>query len=328
MRKRKVNKRYLAGVLALVLAVSAAKLPVSYAAPVIETDRQGSLEIQVEDETMYGADIVNARIEVELYKIATVKTTGAFVSAPDFAELHIEDIPSGEEDWVKTAEDAVSIVEEKQLQPAGSLVVENGTGKAENLEMGLYLVKAKEAQTGLYTYSFAPYIISLPDNLYDQTKDVADDAWIYDVVAGLKPERENRYGSLKIRKTLQEFNAALRETTFVFDVEGVDEQGNTVYSNVASTTFAEAGTKETVLDQIPAGTRITVTEVYSGASYTLTSDPTQTGTIVADEVLEADFSNTYNGELTPGYGVTNHFSYSEEDGWQWSQLNDTTGTKQ
>ena len=55
----------------------------------------------------------------------------------------------------------------------------------------------------LYLYKFNPYIISLPDNLYYQSGDAKDDAWIYDVTTGLKPERENRYGSLKIVKTLQ-----------------------------------------------------------------------------------------------------------------------------
>ena len=58
--------------------------------------------------------------------------------------------------------------------------------------------------------------------------------------------------------------------------------------------------------------------------YKLTSDETQTGTVVADETIEADFSNTYNNELKPGYGVTNHFEYSEDDGWQWSQQKDNT----
>ena len=107
-------------------------------------------------------------------------------------------------------------------------------------------------------------------------------------------------------------------------MEGKDKDGNVVYSNVASTTFDGAGTKEAVLDKIPAGAELTITEVYSGASYKLTSDETQTGTVVADETIEADFSNTYNNELKPGYGVTNHFEYSEDDGWQWSQQKDNT----
>lgn len=328
MRKMKANKKYLAGLAAVALLVAGVKIPSLYAANAIEADRDCSLTVNVENATDYGEDLANASIDVKIYKIADMAQTGAFTSTEDFADLKIEDIASGEENWPQTAQDAVKIVEDKQLEADGEFTVENGTGMWKNLSYGLYLVEASDADTDDYTYKFNPYIISLPDNLYYQTKDVKDDAWIYDVTAGLKPERENRYGSLKIVKTLQEFNASLNEATFVFSVEGKDKDGNVIYSNVASTTFDGAGTKEAILDKIPAGAELTITEIYSGASYKLTSDEIQTGTVVADETIEADFSNTYNNELKPGYGVTNHFDYSEEDGWKWSQMKDNTEAQQ
>lgn len=328
MRNMKANKKYLAGLAAVALLVAGIKLPSLYAADAIEADRKCSLTVSVEKTADYGEDLANADIDIKIYKIADMASTGAFTSTKDFASLKIEDIASGEENWPQTAEDAVKIVEDKKLEADGEFHVENGTGMWKNLSHGLYLVEAADTDTDNYTYKFNPYIISLPDNLYYQTKNVEDDAWIYDVTAGLKPERENRYGSLKIVKTLQDFNDSLKEATFVFSVEGTDKDGNVVYSNVASTTFDGAGTKEAVLDEIPAGTTLTITEVYSGASYTLTSDETQTGTVVADETIEADFSNTYNNELKPGYGVTNHFDYSEDDGWRWTQQKDNTEAKQ
>ena len=70
--------------------------------------------------------------------------------------------------------------------------------------------------------------------------------------------------------------------TFVFQIEGTDENGETVYSNVAATTHSSAGTVDAVAERIPAGTRVTVTEVYSGASYELVSQGTQEGLITAD----------------------------------------------
>ena len=328
MRKMKANKKYLAGIAAVALLVAGVKIPSLYAANAIEADRDCSLTVQVEDTADYGEDLKNASIDVKVYKIADMAQTGAFTSTEDFKDLKVEDVTPGEEDWEKTAKDAEKIVEDKKLDADGTFNVENGSGMLKTLSHGLYLVEAADTNTEDYTYKFNPYIISLPNNLYYQSGDAKDDAWIYDVTTGLKPERENRYGSLKIVKTLQEFNSSLKEATFVFSVEGKDKDGNVVYSNVASTTFDGAGTKEAVLDKIPAGAQLTITEVYSGASYKLTSDETQTGTVVADETIEADFSNTYNNELKPGYGVTNHFEYSEDDGWQWSQQKDNTEAQQ
>lgn len=327
MRNTKAKRKYLAGLTAVALIAVIAKLPSTFAANAVDTDRNCSLTVNVADSGSYADDLANAAIDVKLYKVADVAKTGEFTSTEDFSSLKIEDVKSGEENWEQTAKDAVKIVDDKKITPDGELTVTAGTGTKDSLSCGLYLVEAEKADTDCYSYSFNPYIISLPDNLYYQSKDPEDDAWIYDVTSGLKPEQESRYGSLKIRKTLQEFNASLKEATFVFQVEGTDDEGNVVYSNVASTTFDAAGTKEAVLDKIPAGAHLTVTEVYSGASYKLTSAESQETTIVADQTMEVDFSNTYDDKIVPGYGVTNHFEYDENNGWNWSQLQDNTETQ-
>lgn len=327
MRNRMAKRKYLAGLTAVALIAVIAKLPSTFAADPIDTDRTCSLTVSIEDSGSYANDLAGAQIDVKVYKVADVAKTGAFTSTEAFGSLKIEDVKSGEENWEQTAADAKKIVDENQVAPDGELTVTGGSATKDGMSCGLYLVEAENAQTDRYSYSFNPYIVSLPDNLYYQSKDPKDDAWIYHVTAGLKPEQEDRYGSLKIRKTLQEFNASLKEATFVFQVEGTDDEGNVVYSNVASTTFDAAGTKEAVLDKIPAGVHLTVTEVYSGASYKLTSEESQQTTVVADQVMEVDFSNTYDGKIVPGYGVTNHFEYDENDGWQWSQLKDNTETQ-
>ena len=327
MRNTKAKRKYIAGIAAVALIAVIAKLPSTFAADPIDTDRSCSLTVNVADSGSYADDLANATIDVKLYKVADVAKTGAFTLTENFSSLKIEDVRSGDENWEQTAKDAEAIVEDKNLTPDGKLTVTGGTGTRDAMSCGLYLVEAEKADTDRYSYSFNPYIISLPDNLYYQSNDPADDEWIYNVTSGLKPEQESRYGSLKIRKTLQEFNASLKEATFVFQVEGTDDDGNVVYSNVASTTFDASGTKEAVLDKIPAGAHLTVTEVYSGASYKLTSAESQETTIVADQTMEVDFSNTYDDKIVPGYGVTNHFEYDDNDGWQWSQLKDNTETQ-
>ena len=80
-------------------------------------------------------------------------------------------------------------------------------------------------------------------------------------------------------------------------------------------------------NHIPAGAKVTVTEVYSGAGYRLVSEPQQTAEISADEIVTVEFDNTYDHGLNPGYGVTNHFDYDEDEGWQWTQLPDNSVKK-
>ena len=148
------------------------KIPSLYAANVIEADRECSLTVNVEDTADYGEDLKNASIDVKIYKIADMSRTGAFTSTEDFAELKIEDMTSGEEDWEKTADDAVKIVEDGQLEDDGELQVTNGSGMLSGLSHGLYLVEAADTDTDEYTYKFNPYIISLPNNLYYQYNSV------------------------------------------------------------------------------------------------------------------------------------------------------------
>ena len=314
---KKFNKKYLFGIAIVALCVGLV-FPIN-AANSIE-DRDCSLTINVEN-TDYGTDLKDTDIHVQIYKIADMALTGAFTSTQDFKKLKIEDMESGQEDWEKTAKQAEKIIENKDVKATKTLTF-NESGTFSELSRGLYLVKTDDAQTDEYEYTFTPFIISLPNNYYYKTKDVKDDVWVYDVTSALKPERSDRYGKLKITKTLNEFNASLKQTTFVFSVEATKD-GETVYSNVVSTTFDSTGSKEVLLDDIPVGSTVTVTEVYSGASYTLASDSSTTCTIVADETMEADFTNTYNDELKPGYGVTNHFEMSDGE-WTWSQLTDNT----
>lgn len=325
------KKRFPVIAIAAALAVLAAgmKLPAIYAAEAVDVSKPCSLTLSVPDTGLYAEDLAGTELDVELYRVASLASSGAYTSTEAFASLKIEDISAGAEEWENTARAAAKLVQDKvdegkALVPDAEFSIMNGKGSAEGLETGMYLVMVKDAVTEKHEYSFNPYIIALPDNLYYQSGDVADDIWLYDAEGGLKPEQKPRYGSLKIRKTLSEFNETLRDTTFVFQVEGVDENGKTVYSNVVSTTHNAAGTREAVIDKIPAGTTVTVTEVYSGASYKPESPTEATVTIVADQVMQADFTNTYSGKLIPGYGVTNRFDHNEDGSWKWTQLEDSS----
>jgi len=161
-----------------------------------------------------------------------------------------------------------------------------------------------------FTYSFSPELVTLP------MVDADANAWIYDGVVTLKPQQGTRYGNLEIVKTLNAYQEG-EPAYFVFSVEAT-LGGAVVYSDVVSMTFTAPGQQRVLVEQIPVGAEVTVTEVYSGSCYRLVTDPQQTAVITAEETAGVSFTNTYDGSNKGGKGVTNHFT-RETDGWQWSK---------
>ncbi|MBM6948050.1 DUF5979 domain-containing protein [Mordavella massiliensis] len=330
MEKTRWNKKYLAGFLAaLAVAVPAAGITFgsavmeSFAVQQVDTGRSCSLTLGVGAESVYAQELAAVSWDAYVYRIASMDVKGACTAQEGF-EAVTEKINGAEELTAQETEalalEAAAVVGwqadgswEDVKEPDVQIRLENGTGRADGLATGIYLVLPKDALTQTHAYQFQPSLITIPRQL--ESGD-----WTYDVTASLKPEQKPRYGSLRIRKTLDSFNESLGPVTFVFQIEGTDENGETVYSNVAATTHSSAGTVDAVAERIPAGTRVTVTEVYSGASYELVSQGTQEGLITADQELGMTFTNTYDDGLVPGYGAVNQFDYDEDAGWTWNRL--------
>lgn len=326
MRKinRKRKKRYWVGGLLLVLAVVTIcnHFPALYAANEIDTTKPCSFTLQVADGGAYAGELRKITLNVKLYRVASVDGNGEYTLTEGFESLEIKNMTHGEEMWEQAAEEAKEFAEGRSADAEFQIV--NGRGTTEELKAGMYLVVVEKGTTELYEYRFQPYFVALPDNPYYHSGHQEENVWQYDVTGFFKPERNPRYGSLRIRKNLRAYNTSLKDVTFVFQVEGVDGEGNSVYSNVVSTTHSAAGEKEVVIENLPAGTTVTVTEIYSGASYRLETAQEQTVTISAEDVAGVEFTNTYDDELTPGYGVTNHFDYDADAGWQWSRRKDNS----
>lgn len=108
------------------------------------------------------------------------------------------------------------------------------------------------------------------------------------------------------------------DATFVFAVN-VDEyprDGTTDYTRYASVTYQElaAGAAETLVNNIPAGSTVTVSEVYTGSGYEcLTGEQTQI--IVADgeenAPVSVTFENTSDNTWNGGSGIENTFIADE-----------------
>lgn len=219
--------------------------------------------------------------------------------------------------------------------------------RIENLEPGLYLLIArgadlagvrsyvgtaetKEGESHLVTtaysedngYIFEPVLVSIPEPDEDGAVDSAgQDAWIYDISVYLKPE-QMPYGSLYIIKDLLTYESS-QEASFVFQVD-VTLGGRLIDSRVVGMTFTSAGRQELLLDKIPAGSVVTVTEVYSGAAYTQVGAGPEPVTIRATETASVQITNDYDEQKTGGHSIINQFSYEYgEDGvggWTVDQI--------
>ena len=198
------------------------------------------------------------------------------------------------------------------------------------MDTGLYLVDTPKVITTNYTYTFTPYLVSLPTNNYYSGNGASDD-WIYDLTkeynsaVGLKPEQHVRYGNLVINKELVDHNATFgNNATFVFqiDITTLDKKTET---RIEELTFNAAGSDSVTIEKIPAGSHVKVTEVYSGASYELASAKSQETDIIANpekksEVefrpAEVSFINKHDGRTNGGYGIRNNFKLDETDQYQ------------
>lgn len=322
------RKKKGAAVLAAVLMFAAAGFSSVYGAQGIEIGRNCSLSFELNGEY---EELNHMEIPVKLYQVAKITPAGEYEPLAGYESLELG--AAGENttahEWERFAQEASELTSQLGAEPEAELTIapdEEGvpSARAENLSTGMYLVEAENVQTAEYTYAFTPYLVSLPSHYFYTT---GQDEWVYDVTAGMKPQQNPRYGSLVIRKTLTSYNATLGSATFIFQVEGVKDQ-ETVLSDVVSLVFDGTGTKSLEISGIPAGTEVTVTEVYGSANYDPVSPETERVTILADgeegSPVTVEFVNEYNGKLNPGSGIVNHFEY---DGgvWNWQRQADNSG---
>lgn len=297
----------------------------------------GTLTLTVEEnpEGAFSKELSLLEIHVNIYKVADMTDSGHYTAKDGYEQLGLEDISQDTTAafWQENAFKACEIAGGKKVDL--EVVLQDGKVTT-SLPAGLYLVCAESVLTPEYVYNFSPYLVSVPDNHYHLT---GDDSWIYDVTAGLKPERSQRYGCLQIEKRLENYNATLAGAEFVFLIEAVlpkqqasenvdGLQEETVYSNVVSLSFDGPGNQSAMIDHLPANARVTVTEVYSGAGYAPLGASSVSNLIVAaDDMIRAEFSNDYDYGGNGGHSVQNHYKAPEEglDDWTWIPMKDNNG---
>lgn len=348
-----MNKRVKMGgacILALALTLAGLKLPSAYAALPVDLSQKGSIEFKLaknvypepanpdEERADYNEELYKLPMTVKLYQVADITETGAYKAKDAYTTLGVDKVNSETktEEWTAMAATAAELAAGTTENYRAVKAKDSDSVKMElPMELGLYLVLVEDVVTDSYIYSFNPYLISVPNNYVYTT---GSDAWVYDLTGnnavGLKPERQGRLGDLEIVKDLIGYNASLGGAYFVYRVSVANPDGTTT-SNVYKLSFDNTGRQSLLITDLPAGAEVTVTEVYTGASYFLTTDETQKTTITANpnsdwkvtgekEPTEQEpytpnsvsFTNDYDKRQNGGSGVVNTF-YKNGDTVDW-----------
>ena len=331
-----MNKRLKQGstfLLAVALTFPLLTLPGAKAASAINTGQKCSIEFDISGNS---SELLSASIPVNLYKVASVDESGNYTGIGAFSKLDLSSVSADNLDaaaatWAERAAEAKKLLKD-DTEPTTTTLTQ-GRGTATGLDTGLYLVDTPKVITPNYTYTFTPYLVSLPTNNYYSGNGASDD-WIYDLTkeynsaVGLKPEQHVRYGNLVINKELVDHNATFgNNVTFVFQID-ITTLDNKKETRIEELTFDAAGSHSVTIEKIPAGSHVTVTEVYSGASYELASAKSQKTDIIANpekksEVefrpAEVSFINKHNGRTNGGYGVKNNFKLDENGQYQYTE---------
>lgn len=306
----------------------------------------GSDSLTVKTTADENDDVNNANVVVNLYKIASATKNGAYDTydytfAEAYADLESK-YPLNEMSgslWQAMADDAVKIVGDTEPDVKAVPVGEAITG----LTDGLYLVVTPNANSATYEYSFNPTIVALPtkEPLKDDNGNVVVDEdgfpiirtspefgdWITSAEITLKWSKEPLEGSIKIVKKVTSFAGS--PAVFEFKIDGTKPDG-TAYGNVARVEVSSDKGGETVITGIPAGTKLTVKEVYSGG-YKLVEGDDAEKVVIADAVVEAGEEQMITFEYTnepvvpvESYGVENNFELTEEKSdWVWTLVPET-----
>ena len=331
-----MNKRLKQGstfLLAVALTFPLLTLPGAKAASAINTGQKCSIEFDISGNS---SELLSASIPVKLYKVASVDESGNYTGIGAFSKLDLSSVSADNLDaaaatWAERAAEAKKLLKD-DTEPTTTTLTQ-GRGTATGLDTGLYLVDTPKVITPNYTYTFTPYLVSLPTNNYYSGNGASDD-WIYDLTkehnsaVGLKPEQHVRYGNLVINKELVDHNATFgNNATFVFQID-ITTLDNKKETRIEELTFDAAGSHSVTIEKIPAGSHVKVTEVYSGASYELASAKSQETDIIANPEKETEvefrpaevsFINKHDGRTNGGYGVKNNFKLDENGQYQYTK---------
>ena len=126
----------------------------------IDISQQGSITLHYEKD---GVSIQN--VSIRMYRVAQVSTGGRYSYTSDFVgcePFQLNDIASATE-WNQAAKMMTLFLQSNERLPIRTFYTDSeGLAVAQGLETGLYLVQGESITIGLRTYTFSPFLLTLP----------------------------------------------------------------------------------------------------------------------------------------------------------------------
>ena len=270
--------------------------------------------------------------------------------AQAFAGIVLERRPEIQPSTTKSTLDGQTMISVSGLNAGLYLLIIRGSDlstKDDNSQTG-YVKKTEQAsgtegaeKTTLYTtrvvtedyeYLYRPQLLTVPTKLDKTTPqyNTAFGEWTNELIIYAKPTREANNGDLKIIKNVS--NPGPDPVDFVFEVTWKDKSNNDVTKVVTMTFKGDTRKEYTLVNTVPIGTEVTVTEVHSGIGYTAVTGP-QTVTIQAPAAATAggetaavrnvvEFTNDHTGP-GGGHGILNRFTAGSNSSFDGVGFNDS-----
>jgi hypothetical protein len=191
---------------------------------------------------------------------------------------------------------------------------------------------ATRVVTDDYEYLYRPQLLTVPTKVSEehvQQYNTAYGNWVNSLTIYAKPTREANNGDLKIIKNVS--NPGPDPVNFVFEVTWKDKSNNDVTKVVTITFKGDTRKEYTLVNTVPIGTAVTVTEVHSGIGYTAVTGP-QTVTIQAPAATAdgetaavrnvVEFTNDHTGP-GGGHGILNRFTAGSNSSFDGVGFNDS-----
>lgn len=332
--------------LLLAFAIVASVASATVIAKAVDLSRSCSLYIDLNGKNQY-PDLREVELQADLYMVAPAVPVEGYDAytygelAAEFGSLDLEHVKT-QSDWGDLAQQAMKLTIDNSLTPYSTEAVYQ---RITDLAPGLYLVVVHganmspneyvreitddegnvilsgSASSSICSYLFSPEFVTLPGKsagFDDELQSSRPEDWMYDVKIYIKTGPADRFTSLEIVNSLDKYMEG-SPATAIYQIEAT-LNGNVVYSDVVEVTVNDDScTNSVLIDEIPIGSEVTVTEVYSGGCYTLVSDATQSTTAERGQVSTVTFTNTPNYKAINVGGITNRFEYNGEN-WNWIEI--------
>lgn len=335
--KRKNNHVF--AIIFCVAAIMFSTVVSAFAIVKIDIGRSVSLKIEYLSE---GTPVSGA--EFSLYKIADINESAEIIPCDEFLSYPVDIAGQNEKEWNALAKTLVGYIRLNNIAPVDSGTTDKDgvvvfPNKAKKLDVGIYLVLAKQHIQDETIYKCEPFIVSLPG--YDKESDT----YIYDVTCEPKHAAEKPESDMTKRKVIKIWkgdNELVRPSEVLIDILKDDEiyesvvlnnENNWTYEWPQLQKYNDDGTEIewTMVENVPDGynvlleqetTTMIITNTYSPDEPESRTTERSVQKIWDDKGYEKKRPKSITVELLKNGTVFDSVVLSEESGWiyKWDNL--------